>query len=68
MALPHSPAFTLSRITSIGWLYGVGNTIVLTPCLDGCGHPTRLTITAQEFAALNGDISLMRQKAASLLA
>ena len=44
-----------NRITSIGWLYGAGNTIILTPCIDGLGHPTKVSITSGEFAELNGD-------------
>jgi hypothetical protein len=57
----------INRITSIGWLYGVNQTIILTPCIDGMGHATKVTITAAQFAAIKHDKNLMKQKAAEMI-
>ena len=55
------------KITSIGWLYGINDTIILTPCIDGASHPTKITITRAEFDKIRHDKNLMKEMAAKLL-
>jgi len=56
-----------NRIISIGWLYGINRTIILTPRLDGSSFPTRVTISAESFEEIRHDRELMEAKAAELL-
>jgi hypothetical protein len=58
---------TLNRISSIGWLYGVEDSIILTPCVDENCHPTKLRISRAEFEGIRHDETLMKQKACDLL-
>lgn len=56
-----------NRIRSIGWLYGVGQTIILTPCIDDEMHATKVRVTNQEFQEIRHDETLMKKKAAEIL-
>lgn len=55
------------RISSIGWLNGINDTIILTPCLDGLGRAYKVTISRTEFESIRHDKELLKKKAAELL-
>ena len=56
-----------NRIKSIGWLHGTNRTIILTPCIDGSMHPTKVRITMKQFEEIRDDKHLMKQTAAALI-
>lgn len=54
--------------SSIGWLYGVNGTIILTPIKHGAMMPTKVRITRAQFEAIRHDKAAMMDTAADMIA
>lgn len=56
-------AYTISDITSIGWLSAVDHRVNLTPCFNHSAFPVLVNVSYEEYKATDGDREKMKQLA-----